>query len=80
MLVSTGIDRKAGAVGVWLDDLGQKVNVLKDADGKVTGLMGSGRGRYLMGGGTAAAVTGKTYVFSWKTTSINQFVISWKWE
>lgn len=48
------------------------------ADGKPTGFTGTGRGIYKMATGTAAALTGKTYSYTFSTTGPGQFVVDVK--
>ena len=47
-------------------------------DGKPSGMTGSGRGRYTLATGSAAALAGKTYSYTFSMTGPNQFVVEVK--
>jgi len=73
-LVTAGIVRMPGGFQVW--ERTESTIAVTMADGKVTGVSGTGRGRVLAAGGTLATTGGKTFSYSWKSTSFNQFSAS----
>ncbi len=76
MLSGIGITRKPGATSAYQHVEGKQSLVM--TDGKVTGVTGSGRGRYTMATGAAASMAGKTYSYTFTTTGPNQLVVEVK--
>jgi hypothetical protein len=76
VLVGGGVLRKPGATTVYqITDAKATLNMV---DGRPTGVNGSGRGNYPMAVGTAAALKGKTFSFTFGTTAPGQFTIDVK--
>jgi hypothetical protein len=75
-LSGSGITRKPGATSAYENS--ETKLALSVSDGKVTGFTGTGRGRYTMATGTAAALKGKTYTFSFRTTGPGQVLVDVK--
>lgn len=76
VLSATGITRKPGAVTAYQQTEGKSSLVM--TDGKPSGMTGSGRGRYTLATGSAAALAGKTYSYTFSMTGPNQFVVEVK--
>jgi hypothetical protein len=64
-LSGAGVTRKPGGTSAYQNT--ETKLALTLADGKVSGFTGTGRGRYTMATGTAAALNGKTYTFTFKS-------------
>ena len=75
-LTGSGVVRQRGAVAVYQNNEGKLALTL--TDGKVTGSTGSGRGRYALATGAAAALNGKTYSYTFASTGPFQFVVDVK--
>ena len=73
VLSSSGVMRKPGAVMAFQHTEGKMSLVL--TDGKVSGMTGTGRGRYTLASGSAAAMAGAPYSFSLRTTGPGLFVV-----
>jgi len=79
VLVSgSGVVRKPGATAVYQDQEGKLA--LTMADGKVTGFIATGRVSYRVGAGEAAALAGKSFAFTAKSTGPGQYEIEDKAE
>lgn len=78
VLSASGIARKPGAVVASQTTEGKQS--LAMTDGKVTGMTGSGRGRYTLATGSAASLAGKTYSYTFSTTGPGQFVVDVKYD
>ena len=76
VLSATGITRKPGAVTAYQQTEGKSSLVM--TDDKPSGMTGSGRGRYTLATGSAAALAGKTYSYTFSMTGPNQFVVEVK--
>lgn len=72
LLSGSGVTRKPGATSAYQHSEGKIA--LTISDGRVVGSSGSGRGRYTMATGAAAALSGKTYSYTFKTTGPGQAV------
>jgi hypothetical protein len=77
-LSGNGLTRKPGAYAAYEQTEGKLALTL--SDGKVTGFTGMGRGRYTLATGAAAALTGKSYSFTFRSTGPGQFVVDVKVE
>jgi hypothetical protein len=75
-LAGSGVVRKPGALAVYQNNESKLALTL--TDGKVTGSTGSGRGRYALATGAAAALNGKTYSYTFASTGPFQFVVDVK--
>ena len=75
-LSGIGVTRKPGATTTSQHTEGKQSLVM--TDGKVTGATGSGRGRYTLDAGAAAANNGKTYSYTFRTTAPGQFIVEVK--
>ncbi len=73
-LAGSGIVRKPGATTTYRIDEGRVT--LTMVDGKVRGSTGSGKGVYTMAIGTAAALNGKAFTYTTRTTAPGQFLLS----
>jgi hypothetical protein len=71
--VGYGIDRKPGANAIYVNT--EMKNTVSMTDGKVTGAVFSGRGRYAVATGAAASLAGKSYTYKGKTTGPNSFIV-----
>jgi len=78
LLSGIGVTRKPGATSAYQHTEGKIALVV--ADGKVTGSTGSGRGRTTVATGAAAALSGKAYSYTFKTTGPGQFVVDVKYD
>ncbi len=76
MLSGIGVTRKPGATTAYQHTEGKQSLVM--TDGKVSGATGSGRGRYTLATGAAAANNGKTYSYTFRTTAPGQFIVDLK--
>ena len=76
LLSGLGVTRKPGATTAYQHTEGKQSLVM--TDGKVTGATGSGRGRYTLATGAAAANNGKTYSYTFRTTAPGQFIVDVK--
>jgi hypothetical protein len=76
VLSASGVTRKPGAVIAYQQIEGKASMAM--ADGKVTGMTGAGRGRYVLATGTAAAYAGRTYSYTFSMTGPGQFVVDVK--
>ena len=72
------VTRKPGATFTSLNTEGKLKLVI--AEGKVTGMTFSGRGRVTMATGSAAALSGKTYSWEGKTTGVGQYYVDVKYD
>jgi hypothetical protein len=68
-----GVTRAAGATHSIQHTDGKMELVF--ADGKVVGVTGSGRGRYMLATGAASVLKGKTYSYTFKSTGMGQSVV-----
>jgi len=75
-LSGMGVTRKPGALAAYQQTEAKVALTL--TDGKVTGFTGSGRGRYTVATGTAAALDGKAYSFTFNSTGPGQFAVEGK--
>jgi len=75
-LSGLGVTRKPGATTAYQHTEGKQSLVM--TDGKVTGATGSGRGRYTLATGAAAANNGKTYSYTFRSTAPGQFIVDVK--
>lgn len=75
-LAGAGVTRKPGATSTYRNT--EAKLALTMTDGKPTGFTGSGRGVYTMTTGSAAALAGKTYTFTFATSGPGQFVVDVK--
>jgi hypothetical protein len=73
LLSGMGVTRKPGVTLAYR--INKENGALVMSDGKVTGFAGSGSGRYTMATGAAAALKGKPFSFTFKTTDPHQFVV-----
>lgn len=78
VLSGSGVTRKPGGISAYQHTEG-KLSVVM-ADGKVTGMTGSGRGRVTLATGTVAALAGKTYSYTFNTTGPGLFVVDVKYD
>lgn len=76
LLSGSGVTRKPGATSAYQNTEGKGALTL--TDGKVSGFTGSGKGRWTMATGTAAALKGKTYSYTFKSTSPGQLMFDVK--
>lgn len=76
LLSGAGVTRKPGATAAYQITEG-KTSVTM-ADGKATGFTASGKGRWTMATGTAAALKGKTYSYTAKSTGPGQIAFEVK--
>jgi hypothetical protein len=76
LLSGGGIERKPGATSAFQLTDG-KLDLIM-SDGKVTGVVGSGHGRWTLATGDAASMAGKSYSWSSKLTGPNQFEVEIK--
>lgn len=76
VLSASGITRKPGAVVASQTTEGKQALVM--TEGKVTGMTGSGRGRYTLATGSAASLAGKTFSYTFSTTGPGQFLVEVK--
>ncbi len=70
LLSGSGVTRKPGATAAYQNTEAKIALTL--SDGKVVGSSGSGRGRYTMTTGAAAALSGKTYAYTFKSVGPGQ--------
>lgn len=77
-LTGSGVTRKPGATTSYINT--ETKAALTMVDGKPAGVSGSGRGHYTMATGSAAALKGKSYSFTFKSTGPGQFVVDVKLE
>lgn len=68
-----GVIRKAGGVAAYQTTSGTRTLVMKD--GKVVGWTASGKGRYTLATGSAAAAAGKSFSWTAKLTGLNRYSI-----
>ena len=73
LLAGEAVTRKPG--GMAVNTLTDGKLEFKLSDGKVVGVISTGHGRYVMAVGSAAAVAGKAFEFSTKTTGPGQYSI-----
>lgn len=73
MLSSHGFSRKPGAVAAYANSSGTLT--FQTSEGKVTGWLATGKGRYLVATGSAAALTGKTYGWQARPTGPRTYVV-----
>jgi hypothetical protein len=73
LLSGTGITRKPGATSAYQHIEGKASLVV--IDGKVSGIAGSGRGRYTMATGAASSLAGKTYTYTFKSVGPGQILV-----
>ncbi len=78
VLSASGVTRKPGAVLASQTTEGKQSLVM--TDGKVTGMTGSGRGRYTLATGSAASLAGKTFSYTFNTTGPGQFLVEVKYD
>ena len=65
LLSGIGITRRPGAITAYQHSEGKASLVIRN--GKVSGIVGSGRGRFTMATGTASSLAGKTYAYTYKS-------------
>ena len=75
LLAASGVVRKPGAIVVFTFTEGKLA--LTMADGKVTGFTGAGKGRLPLASGSAAALAGKSFAWTIKSTGAGQFDAVW---
>ena len=73
LLSGMGVTRKPGTTLAWKQLDGKMELVM--SDGKVTGVKGSGHGRYTLATGAAADRKGKTSSFTFKSVGPGQWVV-----
>jgi hypothetical protein len=73
LLSGMGVTRKPGTTLAW-KQLNGKMELIM-AEGKVTGVQGSGRGRVTLATGAAAERKGKSSSFTFKSVGPGQFVV-----
>ena len=73
LLSHAGVVRKPGAMAAV--QLTEGTIELTITDGKVTGATASGKGRWPIATGSAAAFSGKTFSWTSKTTGFNQYSV-----
>jgi hypothetical protein len=78
LLSGSGVIRKPGAVAAFQNTESKLTMTL--SEGKVTGFTGTGRGHWTMATGTAAALKGKTYSYTFTATGPFEFVGNVKYE
>jgi hypothetical protein len=76
LLSGSGVTRKPGATTAYRTTEAKIALTL--SDGKVVGSSGSGRGLFTMATGTAAALSGKTYTYTFKSVGPGQTVVDVK--
>lgn len=76
VLSASGVTRKPGAVTASQTTEGKQSLVM--TEGKVTGMTGSGRGRYTLATGSAASLAGKAFSYTFSTTGPGQFLVEVK--
>ncbi len=77
-LTGSGVTRKPGATTSYENT--ETKAALTMEGGKPAGVTGSGRGHYTMATGSAAALKGKSYSFTFKSSGPGQFVVDVKLE
>lgn len=75
MIFGGGVVRKAGATVVYQYTEGKWAVTM--AEGKVTGITSSGKGRWPVASGSAASLAGKTFTWTSKTTGAGQYETVW---
>ncbi len=73
-----GVIRKPGATVIFQNSGGTYTPII--ADGKMAGFTGTGQGRFTLGAGSASALNGKNYSFTYKSIDAGQFVVDMKYE
>jgi len=68
VLVTHAITRKPGSMVLTVGEAG-KSTLVKNAEGKVTGTKGEGRGRYVIAVGDGAPLAGRKYTYTVTTTA-----------
>jgi hypothetical protein len=69
-----GITRAPGGYAVWVNE--EMRSDLQMTDGKVVGAKGGGRGKFTLATGSASALNGKPYEYTFMVTGPNQFTIT----
>ena len=77
-LSGSGVTRKPGAMAAYMNTESKPTMTL--VDGKITGFTGTGRGRYPLATGAAAALNGKAYSYTFGSTGAGQFAVDVKVE
>ena len=77
-LSGSGVTRKPGAMAAYMNTESKLTMTL--VDGMVTGLTGTGWGRHTLASGSAAALSGKAYSYTFGSTGAGQFGVDVKVE